>query len=68
MKLEDAIKKSFTNKLFLIIDTIKFTLRDQNNLIMLPNVHKSNSPLRPILETFSQQLFMQPCKISGFHS
>ena len=46
MKLEDAIKiigkKSFTNKLFLIINAIQFTSRDKNNLIImygLPNVH-----------------------------
>ena len=64
-------ENSFTNKLYLIINTIQFTSRDQNNLIImngLPNVHKENFPLRPVLETLSQHSFVQPCKISAFHS
>ena len=34
----------------------------------LPNVHKQNFPLRPVLEAFSQRSFIQPCKISALHS
>ena len=64
-------ENSFTNKLYLIITTIQFTSWVQNNLIImngLPNVHKQNFPLRPVVEAFSQRLFIQPCKISAFHS
>ena len=71
MKLLDDIhriaKKSFANKLILIINRIQFTTLDQNNLIImygLPNVHKQNSPLGD----FPQHSFMQPRKNSGFLS
>ena len=75
MKLEDAInrtaKKFLNNKLFLITNTLQFTSWDQNNLIImygLSNVPKHNFPLRLRLAVFSQRSFIQPCKISGFHS
>ena len=60
-------KNSYTNKLFLTIDRIQFTTRDQNNLIImygLPNVHYHNSPL----VDFPQHSFMQSRKNSGFLS
>ena len=76
MKLEDAInrtaKKILNNKLFLITNTLHSTSWDPNNLIImygLSNVPKQNySPLRPQLAAFSQHSFIQPRKISGFHS
>ena len=69
MKLEDAINIITKNMLFLIINKIQFTSRDQNNLIImygLPRIHKKNPPLRPIFASFSQHSFIQPCKIFLF--
>ena len=68
---QNRLKIPLTNKLYLIINTIQFTSRDQNNLIImngLPNVHKQNFTLRPVVEAFFQHSFVQPCKISAFHS
>ena len=67
----ESPENSFTNKLYIIITTIQLTSRDQNNLITmngLPNVHKENFLFRLVLEAFSQRSFIQPCKISPFHS
>ena len=83
MKLEDAINRTAKNsinrtKKFLNNKsnshhqyTSLYFLGSNNLIIMygLSNVPKQNySPLRPILAAFSQHSFIQPCKISGFHS
>ena len=55
MKLEDGINRIAKNMLFLIINKIQFTSRDQNNLIImygLPMPHKKNPPPRPIFAIF----------------
>ena len=59
MKLEDAINRISKNMLFLIINKIQFTYRDQNNLIImygLPRLHKKNPPLRPIIASIFSTL------------
>ena len=59
MKLEDAINRIAKNMLFLIINKIQFTSRDQNNLITmygLPRLHKKNPPLRLIFAFFFSTL------------